>query len=59
MILKKTFFKLIKNAIFEKAMENVRKHRDIKIVTTERSRSYLVPEPNDQITKFFTENLLS
>ena len=57
MILKKTFFKLIKNAIFEKAMENVRKHRDIKIVTTERSRSYLVPEPNDQITKFFTENL--
>ena len=59
MILKKTFFKLIKNAIFEKATENVRKHRDIKIVTTERSRSYLVPEPNDQITKFFTENLLS
>ena len=37
---------------------NVRKHRDIKLVTTERSRSYLVPEPNNQITKFFTENLL-
>ena len=37
---------------------NVRKHRDIKLVTTERSRSYLVSEPNNQITKFFTENLL-
>ena len=37
---------------------NVRKHRDIKLVTTERSRSYLVPEPNNQITEFFTENLL-
>ena len=39
-------------------MENVRKHRDIKLVTTERRRNYLVSEPNYHTTKFFTENLL-
>ena len=47
------------NAVFEKTMENVRKHRDIKLVTTERTKNYLVSEPNYQITKFFKENLLT
>ena len=36
-------------------MENVRKHRDIKLVTKERRRNYLVSEPNYHTTKFFTE----
>ena len=40
-------------------MENVRKHRDIKLVTTERRRNYLESEPNCHTAKFFTENLLS
>ena len=40
-------------------MENVRKHRDIKLVTTERRRNYLVSEPNYHTTKFFTETLLA
>ena len=55
----KDFFKLMNNAVFGKTMENVRKHRDIKLVTTERRRNYLVSEPNYHTRKFFTENLLA
>ena len=40
-------------------MENVRKHRDIKVVTTETRRNYLLLEQNYHTTKFFTENVLS
>ena len=47
------------NAVFSKTMENVRKHRDIKLVTTERRRNYLVSEPNYHTTKLFTEYLLA
>ena len=47
------------NAVFGKIMENVRKHRDIKLVTTEIRRNYLVSEPNYHATKTFTENLLA
>ena len=47
------------NAVFGKTMENVRKHREIKLVTTERRRNYLVSEPNYHTTKFFTEYLLA
>ena len=36
----------------------VRKYRDIKFVTTERRRNYLVSEPNYHTTRFFRENLL-
>ena len=64
MILRKKFFKLINNAVFGKTMGNVRKHRDVKLVTTERRRYivsdiYLVSEPNYHTTKYFTENLLA
>ena len=55
----KDFFKLMNNAVFGKTIENVRKHRDIKLVTTDRRRNYLVSEPNYRTTKFFTENLLA
>ena len=47
------------NSVFGKAIENVRKHRDIKRVTTERRRNYLVSKPNYHTTKFFTEKLLA
>ena len=47
------------NSIFEKCIENVGKHRDIKLVTTEKGRKYLVSELNYHSTKFFTENLLA
>ena len=40
-------------------MENVRKHRNIKLVTTEGRSNYLVSEPNYHTTKFFTEDLLA
>ena len=57
-ILKKIFFKLINNAVFVKTMKNVRRHRDIELVTSERRMNYLVSEPNYHTTKFFTEYLL-
>ena len=47
------------NAVFGKTVENVRKHKDIKLVTTERRRNCLVSEPNYHTTSFFTENLLA
>ena len=40
-------------------MENVRKHRDIKLEATEEKRSKLVSEPNYYTTKHFSENLLA
>ena len=53
----KDFFKLINNSVFGKTMENVRKHRDIKLVTTNEKRNKLVSEPNYHTTKYFSENL--
>ena len=50
----KDFFKLMNNPVFGNTMENVREHRDIKLVTTERRRNCLVSEPNYHTTKSFT-----
>ena len=45
--------KKVKNN-FGKTMENIRTHRDIKLVTAERRKNYLVSEPNYHTAKFFT-----
>ena len=55
----KDFFKLMNNTVFGKTMENVRRNRDIKLVTTERRTYYMVSKPNYHTTNFFTENLLA
>ena len=46
------------NAVFGKTMEDVRKHRDIKLVTNEARMNHLVTEPNYHTTKSFSEDLL-
>ena len=51
----KDFFKLMNNAVFGKTMENVRKHRDIKLVKTDKKR--LVSEPNFHTMKLIDNNL--
>ena len=40
-------------------MENVRKHRNIKLIATEKRRNYLVSEPNYHTIKFFTKIVLA
>ena len=51
----KDFFKLMNNAALGKTMKNVRKHRDIKLVITERRRKYLLSEPI--IPQSFSQNI--
>ena len=55
--LEKDFLKLMNNAVFGKTMENVRKHRDIKLVKTNHKRNKLVSEPNYHTMKCISENL--
>ena len=47
------------NSVFGKTMENVRKQRDIKLVTTDKGRNQLVLKPSYHATKLFSENLLA
>ena len=45
------------NAVFGKTMENVRKHRDIKLVKIDKKRNKLVSEPNYHTMKLIDNNL--
>ena len=47
------------NAVLGKTMENVRKHKDIKLVTTDKRRNQLVSKANYHTTIWFSENLLA
>ena len=53
----KDLFKLMNNSVFGKTMENIRKHRDIKLVTTDKKRSKLVSEPNYHTINYISEDL--
>ena len=55
----KDFFKLMNNFAFRKTKENIREHRDIKLVTTDNKRSKLASEPNYHTIKYFLEKLLA
>ena len=53
----KDLFKLMNKSVFRKTMENIRKHRDIKLVTTDKKRSKLVSEPNYHSINLISEDL--
>ena len=55
----KYFFKLMTNAVSGKTMQNVRKHRDNELVTTDKRRNQLASEPNYHTSKYFSENLMA
>ena len=54
----KNFFKLMKNYVFAKTMENVRNHRDTKLVTSEKRRKRIVLEPNYHSCKKFSNHFM-
>ena len=53
----KDLFKLMNNAVFGKTIENIRKHGDIKLVTTDKKRNKLVSEPNYHTINYISEDL--
>ena len=55
----KEFYKLMNNSVFAKTMENVRNHRDIKLVATEKKTLKLISEPNYHTAKHFSDNLIA
>ena len=54
----KKIFKLMNNYFFGKTMENVRNHRDIKLVTSDKRRKTLLSEPNYHLYKKFSDHLM-
>ena len=55
----KNLFRPMNNSIFGRAMENVRNHRDIKLVTSEKRRKRLVSEPNYHSCKKISDHLMA
>ena len=54
----KNFFKLMNNSVFGKTMENVRNHRDIRLVTANKQKNKFASEPNYHTTKYISKDLL-
>ena len=55
----KDFFKLMNNSVFGKTMENVRNHRDIKLLTSDKGRKPLVSETKYHLHKIFSDHLVA
>ena len=55
----KDFFKLLNNDVFRKTMEKIRKHRDIKLVTTDKRGNQLASGPNYRKIKYFSESVMA
>ena len=53
----KDLFKLMNNAVFGKTVENIRKHRNIKLVTTDKKRNKLVSKPNCHTMNYISKDL--
>ena len=47
------------NAVFRNTMENVRNHRDMKFITNDARRNYLMSELNYHTRNFSSEDLLA
>ena len=54
----KDFFKLMNNLVFGKTMENIRKHRNTRLVMTEEKYIRMVMKPNFKSGVLFGENLM-
>ena len=54
----KDFYKLMNNLVFGKTMENIRKHRNIKLVTNREAYLKLVMKPNFKSGTLVSENLM-
>ena len=55
----KNEFELMNNCVSGKTMENVRNHRDIKLVTSDKRRKRLVSEPNYHLHRNFSDHLMA
>ena len=57
-VFEKDFFKLMNNSVFGKTMENIRKHKDVKLVTNKETYLKTVMKPNFKSGILFSENLM-
>ena len=57
--LEKDFFKLMNNSVFGQTIQNVRNHRDIKLVPSGKRRKRLVSEPNYHLHKKFSDHVMA